>query len=167
MICTVCGKNKASIFIRQVVSGKVKEFYICKDCAYKNRAAMEQSLGTEYVESVFKNLMDAEKKETVQEAQPNKTAVCPTCGTSLDEIKKKKELGCSSCFFYFKDSVLSLMRAHNREIIYTGTLPEKLDTFSVHQLSLQELKEELEKAVAHEHYELAAYFRDAIKNMEA
>ncbi len=166
MICTVCGKNKASIFIRQVINGKTKEFYICKDCVQDNRAAMEDRFGADYVQSIFDNLMNTEKKEAVKKLQKNKDRVCPECGTSIQNIKEKKMLGCSACFFYFQDIIMSCMNEQSGNIFYSGELPEKLDSFAVQKPTLEQLKEELERAVAQEHYELAAYFRDTIKKME-
>ena len=58
------------------------------------------------------------------------------------------------------------MEKGNAQIFYTDKLPANLETFSTVKISLKRLKEELEKAVKNEHYELAAYFRDKIKEIE-
>ena len=33
MICQICGKNNANVHLRTIVNGRIKEIYICSECA--------------------------------------------------------------------------------------------------------------------------------------
>ena len=159
MTCNICGKHNASIFIQQIIDTKTKEFYICENCAQKyNVSAGKKNASLETI----LNTLTSPTTETAENEEP----VCPECSTPLSRIRDKKELGCPSCFFYFRDTVLRQMEKGNAQIFYTDKLPANLETFSTVKISLKRLKEELEKAVKNEHYELAAYFRDKIKEIE-
>lgn len=92
--------------------------------------------------------------------------VCPDCGMPLSRVKEKKILGCSRCFFYFRDTVVKLMRETSGEVFYAGNLPQQPEIFSDSAASLQHLEAELQKAVENEEYELAAYLRDKINERE-
>lgn len=166
MVCDLCGKHEASIFVQQIIDGKAKELYICGHCAKKYNLYADEKKMQVSLNAVFNNLSSRlHNKET--DPADKRPLLCPACGTSLQQIKTEGAIGCPLCFFYFRDSVLERMRSANGEIFYLGKLPEKLETFSECTMPLQQLKHELEKAVECEDYELAAYFRDRIKEMEA
>ena len=166
MICQICGKHNASMLVQQLIDGKTKELYLCRSCAKKhNLFADEREMHTS-LKNIFDDLLpQLNKPEDISEN--GRPAVCPDCGTALSRVKGKKIIGCSRCFFYFRDTIVKLMQETGGEIFYAGNLPAQLETFSGAGLSLRQLEAGLQKAVENEEYELAAYFRDKIREQEA
>lgn len=166
MICDICGKHNASLLIRRIIDGKAKELYVCGSCAKKhNLDTTDMNMGSA-LNAVFDNLsVSAQKHEAAQGGK--RIPVCPACGTSLKQVQEDGVIGCALCFFYFRDTILKLMREVNPELFYLGNLPDQLETFSEMPVPVQHLKKEMEKAVKNENYELAAYFRDRIKESES
>ena len=165
MICQLCGKHIAALLVRQIVNGTTKELHLCRACAQKHHIDPDAQDISGSLKAIFDELLpqlDASKK-TSGAAHP---LVCPDCGMTLSRVKGEKMLGCSRCFFYFRDTVLKLMKETSGEVFYAGNLPIQPETFSGAAVSLHHLEEELQKAVENEEYELAAYLRDKIKEQE-
>ena len=165
MICQICGKHNAAMLVRQIIDGKTKELYLCKTCAKKHHIYSDDREMSLSLKAIFDGLLPqlVDKNESDENARP---VVCPDCGMPLSRVKEKKILGCSRCFFYFRDTVLKLMREISEEVFYAGNLPQQPETFSDSAVSLQHLEAELKKAVENEEYELAAYLRDKINERE-
>lgn len=165
MICQICGKHNAAMLVQQIIDGKAKELYICKACARRHNLYADEKKMQGSLQAIFDSMaFEAEKQDSERK---NRILVCPECGTPLSQVKEKGTIGCSHCFFYFRNVVLKRLREVNEEVFYTGNLPAQLERFSGTRIPLQQLKEELERAIESEEYELAAYFRDKIKEMEA
>lgn len=165
MICQICGRHKASILVRQITDEKTKELYMCRSCAQKYHLSSDNKNMHLSLKTIFERAIeqcnsaeDADKKD--------RPLVCPECGTSLHNVEEKKILGCPRCFFYFRDTVIKCMQNSSKEIFYQGVLPRNVEIFSGEEVSVRHLEEELQKAVDHEEYELAAYLRDKIKERE-
>ena len=165
MICQICGKHNASMLVRQIIDGKAKELYLCRACAKKHHIYSDDKEMSLSLKAIFDGFLPklGGKEETSDGTRP---PVCPDCGMPLSRVKEKKIIGCSRCFFYFRDTVLKLMLETSGEVFYAGNLPKQPETFSGTAVSVQYLEEELQKAVENEEYELAAYLRDKIKEQE-
>lgn len=165
MICQLCRKQTASLIVRQIVNGTTKELQLCRACAQKHHIDPNAQDISASLKAIFDELLPqlAVKDATGSITHP---LVCPDCGMTLSRVKEEKILGCSRCFFYFRDTVLKLMQEASGEVFYAGNLPVQPETFSGEAVSLRHLEEELQKAVENEEYELAAYLRDKIKEQE-
>lgn len=166
MICQICGKHNASMLVQQIVGGKAKALYMCRSCAKKHNLFADERQMHLSLKALFDDV--APSSERAEDISPgSEVTVCPECGTPLSRIKEKRTIGCSRCFFYFRNTVVKLMQEAQDEIFYSGTLPDQLETFSGAALSMQQLEAELKRAVENEEFELAAYYRDRIKEREA
>jgi len=160
MTCNICGRSGASIVIQHVMDDKVQEIHICNQCAQKyNLNAADKDIGCA-LDELFNNLAQKKAAEQSKHGQ-----VCPDCGTSLMQINTNKQLGCPLCFFFFRDTVVKLMKKEKKDLVYTGQVPDRLETAINPKVSLYELQKKLKKALKHEEYELAAYYRDRINEI--
>ena len=109
---------------------------------------------------------------------------CPTCSTSLSELKKSGQAGCSDCYDVFGMSLLPLIQRLHGNVSHIGKDPTGLglqvmpdaNLLVVEEVPEKELTEEeklieskqkeLKKAVAAENYEQAAVLRDEIKALQ-
>ena len=165
MICQICGKHNASILVQQIVNGTAKELYLCKACAKKHNLYADEQKMHLSLKTIFEGLLPKVIKQKPSPGAPH-SDVCPECGTPLRFVQEKKTIGCPHCFFYFRKTVVQLMQESSEDIFYEGRVPDQLETCQDTELSLQQLESELQKAVNNEEYELAAYFRDKIKERE-
>ncbi|MGP1576053.1 MAG: UvrB/UvrC motif-containing protein [Treponema sp.] len=167
MICDICGKRQASILIQQVRNNETQELSICKHCADQYELYADNHNMAISIEAIYEKIEASRQEESTLADSQDSHSFCPSCGTPLLKIKKSHQIGCPFCFFYFQDTILKLMGEHITDIRYKGEMPPILEAYSDCRISLSQLKTELQYAVEHENYELAAYFRDKINEMEA
>lgn len=156
MKCDICRERPAVIFVQQVSRGSSVELHLCEQCAkergYKIREdRIDISLGGLFSEA----LSGDRKKEPVP--------ACPECGTNLEDLRRRKQVGCASCYREFRAEINALMRSEGFEAGYTGALPEKLEAFKQTPPDPENLRRELQRAIDAEDYELAAYYRDRLR----
>lgn len=161
MICELCGKAEASITIKQVSeNGHVVVHEICEACAKKFNLDFS---GT-YFGDVAKIFEAIDKKNK----NSDNNLICPSCGTKLSDMLRYNHIGCSDCVFYFKSSFKKIINQKADCTIYKGKKPKVFNIINRPTVNetLRNLKQKLRQAVKIENYELAAYFRDKIKELE-
>ena len=149
-LCEKCGKKEASVFYRENKNGKETRLYLCPDCA------KELGIGS-FQEDFFSPFsLFAPKK------QPQSTARCPLCGTTLAQIRRDGKFGCSTCYDTFAHQLdLSPFIGKGYDDKALPHTPEKEEPNET-----EKLKAELKEAVAKEDYERAAVLRDKIREQE-
>lgn len=92
---------------------------------------------------------------------------CPSCGFSLDDLRRVRRFGCSDCYTTFAEEVAQMVRGMHRGTTHVGKFPAGLMARQALHQRLEELRGRLEQAVASESYEEAAGIRDEIRKLEA
>jgi protein arginine kinase activator len=158
MICDICKKAEATVHLTQIVDGKMLKVDLCEACAKEK--GVQEAAGF----SLADLLGGFGATEEIKSEAPG--TQCPVCGFTQAEFKKTGRLGCSTCWETFETGLASLLKAMHKGDHHIGKVPAK----AVHTLALsgkiQELSEQLEKAVREEKYEDAAQIRDEIREME-
>ena len=160
MLCQKCNKNKASVYYNKIVNGEKTEMYLCSECAKEN-TEMNFNLDMPFsMMDIFSNLGFQPKKELEEKL------VCPKCNKTYSEFKNNGRFGCSECYNAFSSQVNPMLQNIHGHIEHTGKAPKK----SFYKISVEneikELKEDLDRAIKNEEYELAAQFRDKIKYLK-
>ena len=155
MLCQNCKKKEAAFYYKQNINGQISEVHLCADCARKYGAgnALPDIFGIDLLGGFFG-----------APSIPRKTRVCPSCGSSFDEIVDSGKIGCAECYKTFKDELAGTVeRIHGRvRHIGRGVKKEKQKK----ENREKELKKKLAQAVSEENFELAAKLRDEIKALE-
>lgn len=159
MKCDICQTRPAVIFVQQVSRDSSVELHLCEQCAKERGFSTSGNKIDISLGGLFSNVM--EKKDQGSDDAP----VCPSCGCSIQDIRKHKKAGCAECYRHFRAEIITLLRQEGVEYAYTGTIPEKKDG-NTGQTTPEQLKRELQRAIERENYELAAYYRDRLKFME-
>ncbi|MEA1996713.1 MAG: UvrB/UvrC motif-containing protein [Gemmatimonadota bacterium] len=166
MKCDKCKKNEAEIHFTQVKDGKVISHNLCKECAKKYGVksvkfdSEEQPVfAPEEKDKVLDELLEAKGSKV-----PDR---CPSCNSTLDDIKSTGRLGCGRCYFTFDKQIDVLLRRIQGSSFHLGKSSTKPDdrVYS-DQLKIRELKKKLNDAVRSEDYETAASLRDEIITIE-
>ena len=158
MLCDVCKCNDASVFLTQILEGKMQKVNLCDACSKEK--GVQDPTGFALADLLL-GIGAAEEIE-----KGSATQKCPVCGFTQADFKKTGRLGCSSCYRTFAEGLESLLKAMHKGTEHVGKLPERAARQMQLNDKMRALNDNLEKAVAEENYEIAASLRDQIKQLE-
>ncbi len=183
MLCEICKKNQATFFYKQTKNGVTFEKNLCSSCA------KEQGLTANYGLFDFDGIASDDffggLFGSFAAGQPKIVAAqkCEKCGMTLGELLNSGRVGCAQCYNVFRKSLIPTITKIHGNVAHCGKVPmienagenifEKEDTKvqePVCELSISEqisaLKNKLKDAIEAQEYEMAAKYRDSIKELE-
>ena len=164
MQCQICNKRTATIHLTEISEGVRTEMHICEHCATEQGIAAQSQIS---VNDLLSNLLASQPSDDELLASADDVSVCPSCGFTLDRLRKEGTLGCPHDYEVFQHSLLPLIeRAHNGSSTHCGKVPSKIPAETKQLAELSQLRQALERAVRNEDYERAAELRDKIKPLE-
>lgn len=171
MLCDICGKNPATVHLTEIIDEQMNELHLCEECARTKSAAMEQQFG---LSDLLAGMVDFQKPSSDKEEEIV-TTKCPSCGLSYADFKKIGRLGCGECYNVFRKYLAPLLKRIHGSNQHIGKSPlnsplkikSTISKVNKKKVDLQELKEQLQKAIQKEAFEEAARLRDQIKEIEA
>ena len=158
MLCDICGKNKATVHLTEIINEKVVEMHICQACAQSKAEELNEQLN---ISDFLGGLVETgkfKKKESLVK--------CASCGLSYEEFKKKGRLGCGSCYVTFRQQLLTLLKKIHSSVSHAGKIPLGVHKRILPKAKNEELRERLDRAIKLEDYEEAARLRDEIKRID-
>ena len=158
MLCDVCKKNEATVYLTQIVEGKMQKVNLCESCA-KDKGVSDP---TGFAMADL--LLGLGATEQIEHGQPAQK--CAVCGFTQVDFKKTGRLGCSACYDTFADGLTSLLKGMHKGLKHSGKMPEKLSQHFAITDRIKVLAGELKKVVKEEKYEEAAQIRDAMQKLE-
>ena len=158
MLCDVCKCNDATVFLTQIVEGKMQKVNLCDACSKEK--GVQDPTGFALADLLL-GIGAAEEIE-----KGGATQKCPVCGFTQADFKKTGRLGCSTCYVTFAEGLGSLLKAMHKGTEHVGKVPEHAQRAAQLNDRMRNLNESLKKAVADENYETAASLRDQIKQLE-
>lgn len=172
MLCQKCKKNQANVHLVKLVNGEKSDVWLCEECA---RKISDISLGipmnnTNINSDSFQNILSGffdsfdKKKEPRKELKMD--VVCTNCGMRFSKFKETLEAGCGECYSSFKDLIDEEIKKVQGSTVHIGKIPLNINEEEEKQLSIKQLKEQLNKAIIEEAYERAAVLRDKIKSLK-
>jgi protein arginine kinase activator len=165
MKCDFCDQ-KATVFLTQLVEGQMKKVCLCDHCA-KERGVTDPT-GFSLADLLLGGTSGGPGPSAkAPQTTPGGGRKCPSCGFSLDDLRRVRRFGCSDCYATFSDEVGQLLRGMHQGSSHVGKVPAGLMALHVRHQRLEELRSRLEQAVASESYEEAAGIRDEILNLNA
>lgn len=168
MLCEVCKKNEATVFITKVLNGNKEQLNLCEHCA-KEFDGFSVGEGMEIISPFsFQNIISG-LLDYIGEVPKTTTASdvsCSNCGMTLRDFKEKGILGCSECYKSFSSTVNPVINRVQGKVEHVGKIPKKCGKEITIKKTLTNLKQELQKAIALEEYEKAAGIRDKIREIQ-
>jgi len=158
MVCDVCKTNQATVFLTQIVDGKMQKVNLCESCSKEKGVTDPTGFALADLLLGLGAAQEIEKSGTLQK--------CPACGFSQADFKKTGRLGCSLCYDTFSEGLNSLLKAMHKGTSHVGKIPARLMESLQYDATMKSLQQELDKAVGQENYETAADLRDQIKHLE-
>ena len=161
MICDLCNKADASVHLTEIVNNQIMELHLCQECAKKKAGDIQKQLSM--ADFLGGLVGSADETSKVQAAK----IVCPTCGLTYEDFKKKGRLGCSQCYTAFKQQLLPLLKKIHGAVQHMGKVPTRVEeSGNAREHKVKELRDRLARAIQMEEYEEAARLRDMIKDFE-
>jgi protein arginine kinase activator len=151
MLCDVCQKTDATVYLTQIVEGKMQKVNLCESCA------KEKGVSDPTGFAMADLLLGLGATQQIERGQPSQK--CPVCGFTQADFKKTGRLGCSACYDTFAEGM-------HKGLKHTGKMPAKLSRRYAMADRVKSLEGELKKAVKNEKYEDAARLRDEIQKLE-
>ena len=168
MKCDYCDK-KATVFLTQLVDGQMKKVCLCDPCAKEQ--GVTDPTGFSMIDLLQGGLPAQQSK--IQQVPAPLASVgssggareCPSCGFTLDDLRRVRRFGCGECYKTFAEEVAHMVRTMHKGSSHVGKVPEGLMAAQVRHQRIEELKVKLDEAIASESYEEAASIRDEISNL--
>ena len=158
MLCDVCKCNDATVFLTQILEGKMQKVNLCDSCSKEK--GVQDPTGFALADL----LLGIGAAEEIEKGAP--TQKCAVCGFTQADFKKTGRLGCSACYHTFAEGLGSLLKAMHKGTKHVGKLPQRAHREIELADRMRTLTQDLQKAVADENYETAASLRDQIKKLE-
>ena len=159
MHCDVCQKNDATVYLTQIVEGKMQKVNLCEHCAKEK--GVSDPTGFAMADLLLGLGATQQIEHGGQLAQK-----CPVCGFTQIDFKKTGRLGCSACYDTFADGLANLLKGMHKGLKHTGKIPARLSRRYAMADRVKSLETDLQKAVKNEKYEDAARLRDEIQKIE-
>lgn len=158
MQCDVCQSKEATVFLTQIVEGKMQKVNLCEACSKEKGVNDPTGFALADLLLGLGAAQDLEKNPGVLK--------CTVCGFTQADFKKTGRLGCSACYGVFSEGLQGMLKNMHKGTRHTGKTPAALQKAREHNERLRGLQEDLAKAVEAEEYEKAADLRDRIRRIE-
>jgi protein arginine kinase activator len=170
MQCQRCGERPAVIHLTTVVGNTHTEQHLCEACAAAQGIQTEVSLDKFPVGSLLATLGKGAAGQLPAAAEGGR---CSGCGATLQDFRDTGRLGCAACYETFAAPLRTLLRRVHGASRHIGepyappaATDAAADAAPASATELRALREQLQRAVDAENFELAARLRDAIRGRE-
>ncbi len=167
MLCEKCKQRPATFHYTEIVNNAKKEMHLCEICAQEEQVGHihfhfnPQLNLSNFLAGMIGPGLQSENKVMRHEGS------CPRCGLTAGELGRTGLFGCSECYRAFEPQLGALLRRVHGAVRHTGKIPGRGQKKSRVLRDIEQLKVELQNAVAREEYEKAAVLRDRIRELEA
>lgn len=162
MICEKCNKRTATVHLTKIVNSKKSEMHLCEECA-RESGELEFTVQPAFG---FQNLISG----LFEGAQPSlavkETNRCPLCGMNIADFRNSGRLGCGQCYGVFGRQLAPILHRVQKGTEHTGKVPNRAGEAVKEKRKIEQLKSQLQEAIAREEYEQAAVIRDELRRLE-
>lgn len=178
MICEKCRIREANIKYTEVINGVRTEHNLCAQCAKEMDLGHYSAIfdGEFPLGKLLSGLLGLEE-ETAPRVDKKSRVICPSCKTTYEDFVKNSRFGCPDCYSVFDLLISDKMKQlqgseshqgkrprYHMEEEQTEHLGEPEEMSAKEQMDILDAK--LKEAVRKEEYELAARYRDRIKELK-
>ncbi len=164
MICQNCNERQASVHLTKIINGEKTEIYLCEQCA-KEKGEFGFATDPFSIHNLLAGILSPDVHPS-RNFVKQEVEQCKNCNMSFDEFGKIGRFGCSDCYDEFDPRLAVMMRRIHGSDQHTGKVPERQGQTILIKKRINELRTELQRAIAKEEFEKAAKLRDQIYDME-
>jgi len=161
MICQFCNSHQATVSIRQVDDEHQVEYNLCQRCIEEKGIRSPEFIVSKTSGNLFAELSAVDAISVQSRAQDS----CDRCGLTWRLFQESGIFGCESCYDMFKVQLNQILCKIHGSHQHIGSRPKSHRTVVNHE-KLDEIKFQLECAIAEQDFELAAQLRDVVKDTQ-
>ncbi len=189
MDCEECKKRPATVHLTKIFNGQKTELHLCEECA-RNHDDLPFNFGFNIepnfsIQKFLAGLLGCAVtpatggagsapagdhlpggSDQVGEEAPAATPRCSNCGMTYDQFGQAGLFGCSQCYQSFTGQLGPLLRRVQGNSRHTGKVPLRAGGNLGYKREIEQLRQELQRAIGAEVYERAAVLRDRIHALE-
>jgi protein arginine kinase activator len=167
MQCQRCKEQTATIHLTEINDGQRQETHLCEECADHEGLAIKSQIPlNELLSTLLASQSSGKEQPTVEVASDNEES-CESCGMSMKEFHKGRQLGCANDYEALGDSLEPIIEKNQGgNTTHKGKVPANAPEDSKKQVEILNLRRQLEDAVENEDYENAAKIRDRIEHLQ-
>ncbi len=166
MLCDNCKKRSATVHITKIINNSKVESHLCNECAQESGEMSLAGFSVDNKFSVQDFLKGMFNYGFVEAPQAKSEIACSNCGMTYSEFSRSGKIGCSVCYSIFGERLEPLLRRIHGSSAHTGKVPRRTGGLLETKQRLKRLKQELERHISREEYELAAKVRDEVRSIE-
>ncbi len=158
MNCDACKQKNATVFLTQIVDGKMQKVNLCEACSKEKGVTDPTGFA---LADLLLGLGASQEME-----KSSAGLRCPVCGFSQADFKKTGRFGCSNCYDIFGEGLESMLKNMHKDTEHKGKVPARLLKAKLREEEMKTIQRDLRKAISEEKYEAAAELRDRLKKIE-
>lgn len=163
MYCQRCNKREATVRLTKIVNNEKTEVYLCKECAKESGKFSFTGSNPFAIQNFLQGILNPEVGSYEQYKQEIE---CKECGLSYREFTKNGLFGCARCYDSFSEKIEPIFKRVHGNTIHNGKVPKRRGGTLRIRREIEELRDDMQKAVSNENFEKAAEIRDKIKVLE-
>lgn len=165
MLCQKCHERQATVHLKKIISGEETEYHLCEHCAKEQGDFIAQAMKAFDFNHLLSGLLNMESPPGYP-AQAQAAPRCEVCGMTYQQFTQVGRFGCPHCYESFASRLDPLLRRIQSSTNHTGKVPRRAGEQVKRRRHLEQLRKQLNHAVATEQYEEAARLRDEIRQLE-
>lgn len=163
MKCESCQKQQAVVHLTDVSNNQKREIHLCEECAKDKGITIKSHMNKE---PNFPEFLTHLVESQTEAGSEDKDLRCPKCGITYRKFRSSGKFGCPNDYVAFKKGLLNLLEKIHQKVQHVGKIPSRVGDHLARQKELNQLREELTRAIESEAYEKAAEIRDRIYVLE-
>ncbi|WP_088006723.1 UvrB/UvrC motif-containing protein [Indiicoccus explosivorum] len=168
MVCEQCHERPATVTVTQNQQGEVTERHLCHVCAAENHHIFSLFDQSPFGINDFLSNWLPVQHHPAMSPRKSETVTCPACGFSFAKFMKLGKFGCAECYETFSPQLDDMFRRlHNGHAEHKGKVPLSFGRTIKIRKEIDELRRQMQEAIADEQFEEAASLRDRIKGLNA
>lgn len=120
MKCDLC-ENEATVFLTEIVDGKMRKINLCESCARENE--VEDPTGFALADVL---LGMSKNQQSGEEGEDQNVSKCPACSFTRSDFEKTGRLGCPVCYETFAEEILGMLQRLHKGVNHQGKSAPKI-----------------------------------------
>jgi protein arginine kinase activator len=167
MLCERCQERPATVHLTKVVNFEKTELHLCEVCAKQAGSELGILIEPNFsLQNLIAGLLEGDLN-LYQQPSTAKPICCQSCGLTFSDFRNNGLMGCGDCYRYFREAMEPLLKKMHGSCTHTGKVPIRTGGKVRVRKEIEDLKRQLQKAVAQEDYETAARLRDEVRRRQA
>lgn len=166
MLCEKCQERPATVHYTEVINNKQRKMHLCEVCAGQVQAESFGFLPQMNLHNFLAGFWNQVPGMQQFAPRTREDAKCPGCGMPESLFAQRGLLGCGECYQHFGERLDPLMRRIHGSCSHNGKVPVRTGGRIRFRKQIEDLRAQLQNAVAREEFEQAAQLRDRIRQLE-